>query len=490
MTGRQRGEVITFYSYKGGTGRTMALANTAVLLARGGGNGDVLIMDWDLEAPGLHRFFPARTESAARPKLGTIDLLEDLSTRVGAVDARTLDEEQTLAIVSDISFDRYTVGRSNPEIDLLWAGDALSDDYAERVTDFDWGDLFRRSPYLFTALGSVLAERYRYVLIDSRTGLSDSSGVCTAMLPQKLVLVFTPNRQSLEGALERAKRAVSYRRHEGDLRPLLVYPLAARVELSEDDLRTQWRHGDPPGTNGYQPEFERVFREIYDLPECHLQTWFDDVQIQQSPRHAYGENIVVDEPGATTDRLSMARSYAGFARALADSDAPWKVERLADTRREDEAEQEVLALKRLATEHQWHESRSERGRRRLIVSRLFQAALLIAALVVEFVTPNYYLQQWVALAVGAVIVGAVEAVIAASGVAQWHRHAKLADLLAEEEFRYRARTRQYAETPTPAKLLAERVEDLAEEADRDWGGTSFLGLGPRPRPRRRLPPWQ
>ena len=29
-------QIITFYSYKGGVGRTMALANTAVLLARQG----------------------------------------------------------------------------------------------------------------------------------------------------------------------------------------------------------------------------------------------------------------------------------------------------------------------------------------------------------------------------------------------------------------------------------------------------------------------
>src|SRR5882724_3937262 len=47
--------IITFYSYKGGVGRTFALANIAVLLARRGKR--VLLMDWDLEAPGLHRYF-------------------------------------------------------------------------------------------------------------------------------------------------------------------------------------------------------------------------------------------------------------------------------------------------------------------------------------------------------------------------------------------------------------------------------------------------
>jgi cellulose biosynthesis protein BcsQ len=49
------GQVITFYSYKGGTGRTMALANVAWILAANGKR--VLVADWDLESPGLHRFY-------------------------------------------------------------------------------------------------------------------------------------------------------------------------------------------------------------------------------------------------------------------------------------------------------------------------------------------------------------------------------------------------------------------------------------------------
>jgi cellulose biosynthesis protein BcsQ len=54
------GKIITFYSYKGGTGRTMALANVACLLAKRHKertSKGVLMIDWDLEAPGLHRFF-------------------------------------------------------------------------------------------------------------------------------------------------------------------------------------------------------------------------------------------------------------------------------------------------------------------------------------------------------------------------------------------------------------------------------------------------
>ncbi len=49
------GKIVTFYSYKGGTGRTMALANVGWILASTGLK--VLVIDWDLDSPGLHRYF-------------------------------------------------------------------------------------------------------------------------------------------------------------------------------------------------------------------------------------------------------------------------------------------------------------------------------------------------------------------------------------------------------------------------------------------------
>src|SRR5215831_10373685 len=46
--------VVTFYSYKGGVGRTTLLVNTAFERASRGHR--VVIWDLDLEAPGLHEF--------------------------------------------------------------------------------------------------------------------------------------------------------------------------------------------------------------------------------------------------------------------------------------------------------------------------------------------------------------------------------------------------------------------------------------------------
>jgi cellulose biosynthesis protein BcsQ len=53
--------IFTFYSYKGGVGRSMALLNVAYALAGKGRH--VLMVDMDLEAPGLSGFFFARANS-------------------------------------------------------------------------------------------------------------------------------------------------------------------------------------------------------------------------------------------------------------------------------------------------------------------------------------------------------------------------------------------------------------------------------------------
>ena len=72
------GKIITFYSYKGGTGRTMALANLAWVLASN--DKKVLLIDWDLEAPGLHRYFrPFLVDPELRNTPGLIDFIWDLA---------------------------------------------------------------------------------------------------------------------------------------------------------------------------------------------------------------------------------------------------------------------------------------------------------------------------------------------------------------------------------------------------------------------------
>src|ERR1700674_4298959 len=80
-------KVITFYSYKGGTGRSMALANVAWILASQGKR--VLMIDWDLEAPGLHRYFhPFIRDKYLSASPGLVDWVLDYQAAVSALDLK------------------------------------------------------------------------------------------------------------------------------------------------------------------------------------------------------------------------------------------------------------------------------------------------------------------------------------------------------------------------------------------------------------------
>src|SRR4051794_22775320 len=74
--------VYTFYSYKGGVGRSMALANIAECFREK--HLRVLMVDWDLEAPGLETYFygtSSRTNDErldqVRRQPGLIDMLHE-----------------------------------------------------------------------------------------------------------------------------------------------------------------------------------------------------------------------------------------------------------------------------------------------------------------------------------------------------------------------------------------------------------------------------
>ena len=61
---------------------------------------------------------------------------------------------------------------------------------------------------------------YDYVLIDSRTGVSDTSGICTVEMPDTLVVCFTLNDQSIRGASAVAESVCGLRKPGKSAAPL------------------------------------------------------------------------------------------------------------------------------------------------------------------------------------------------------------------------------------------------------------------------------
>ena len=65
--------IFTFYSYKGGVGRSLALLNTAYTLVSRGRH--VLVLDLDLEAPGISGFLHRNNELLPQPGVNRQDIL-------------------------------------------------------------------------------------------------------------------------------------------------------------------------------------------------------------------------------------------------------------------------------------------------------------------------------------------------------------------------------------------------------------------------------
>jgi MinD-like ATPase involved in chromosome partitioning or flagellar assembly len=179
--------VVTFYSFKGGTGRSMALANVAAdLLAR---NRRVLIVDFDLEAPGLDTFPIKLTRPVSK---GIVEMINDY------LDS---DAESTPA-VDEYIYPAHIAGVTSGSLWLMPAGCSDSS-YDSRFRDIDWQDFYKnQGGFLF--FEDLKAQWLQlldpdYVLIDSRTGHTDIGGICTRQLPDCVVAMFVPNEQNLRG---------------------------------------------------------------------------------------------------------------------------------------------------------------------------------------------------------------------------------------------------------------------------------------------------
>ncbi len=312
---KYNGIITTFYSYKGGVGRSMALANIACLAAKESSE-PILLIDWDLEAPGLHEYFREHLPSSFEEKEG---LLEFCTAAQRELPAMPLDEENPELLEKFYGRLGHYLLQSEtlPNVFLLKAG-RFDSTYSARVAAFDWGAFFQAIPAFFPFWAKQLRKKFAHVFIDSRTGHGDAPGISTMLMPEKLVLVFTPNRQSLRGVLELAKKAIDYRVHSDDYRPLQIYPLPSRVELGEDSLRRQWQRD-------YTQQFEETLREAYGLTDSlTLKDYFERVQIPHFPRFAYGEELAVLEEGASTrDINSLANRYLIFKQYLFSGQNLW-----------------------------------------------------------------------------------------------------------------------------------------------------------------------
>jgi hypothetical protein len=256
MTSKKKadGQIITFYSFKGGVGRTMALANVAFLLAMNGKR--VLTMDWDLEAPGLSYYFrgllDAHDAKALKDAPGVLNILWDWSCSVKACQtdedveylvSRFGQGSPFLSCVRSLSSSQFLP--DGALLDFIGAGNKVVNTpeektYEEALAHFSWPTFFENESggLMLDALRKWCKKTYDVVLIDSRTGLADVAGICTMQIPDVVALCFVLNRQNIDGV---ARIATAIRANRSDEVSIRALPMRVSREGTpeESDARAR-----------------------------------------------------------------------------------------------------------------------------------------------------------------------------------------------------------------------------------------------------------
>ena len=183
---------ITFYSYKGGVGRSLLVANTAKYLSILGKS--VFALDLDLEAPGLHYKFELGSDAPPTDAVpGVLDILDSLLKKNALPESLS-----TYTTQLDIA---GGAGR----IHLMRAGTAPHGAYWRMLSQVNWYDLFYGQEPVGVPFFLELQERIRrefnpdFILIDARTGITEMGGVATTLLPDTVVCLALASIEHLEG---------------------------------------------------------------------------------------------------------------------------------------------------------------------------------------------------------------------------------------------------------------------------------------------------
>jgi MinD-like ATPase involved in chromosome partitioning or flagellar assembly/Flp pilus assembly protein TadD len=225
--------IFTFYSFKGGVGRSMALMNVAYTLAGRGRH--VLVVDMDLEAPGLSGFLHRSGELAAPEAAHPKDILTLLGEATGALRAGGAPEEMAQRLPPLAHYIRTVAEKKletlQPKLGKLGRLDVLGTDperdYMGRLAQLDLKGLpqdqlitlsrllhhyFKAQRFPHRPLGvetfePPLETPYDYVLVDSRTGITEIGGLCVGPLADRLVVITGLNDQNVHGTLDFLKEA-------------------------------------------------------------------------------------------------------------------------------------------------------------------------------------------------------------------------------------------------------------------------------------------
>jgi cellulose biosynthesis protein BcsQ len=179
--------IISFYSFKGGVGRTTAAAMTGLKLAREGKR--VCLIDMDLEAPGLSHFAPEKTPAGIIDYLLEQPLFKDEPLEMDDYLVRLLDQK---------------VENRGGELWLLPVGDLENgaQHYLVKLGRLDFQAMVKQGTE--SALNRLFIDlqaykNFDYFIVDSRTGITDIGGLAINSLSHLNVMLFNLGEQNVQG---------------------------------------------------------------------------------------------------------------------------------------------------------------------------------------------------------------------------------------------------------------------------------------------------
>jgi CobQ/CobB/MinD/ParA nucleotide binding domain len=301
------GCIFTFYSYKGGVGRSFLLANVGTLLATWGYR--VLCIDWDLEAPGLANFFSSFLPNI---KKGDRDVP---NIRKGLLE---LIEHRRSGSSPDWNDYVTEVDLRRPGRLSLMAAGGTADDYNDRVQSLRWDELYQvhKLGDFLESIRNSMKSVYDFILIDSRTGITDIGGICAVQMPDVLVLVFASNDQNLNGIFDIAERVKVAHNGLPYARSLLwMLPVASRFDsFQEVDEDKKWSNLSAERLGSLYNNWAHR-----DLPPISL---IEQTKVPYIAKWSFGERLpVLDETVQAPSTISsfITRLAALIARRLSDS---------------------------------------------------------------------------------------------------------------------------------------------------------------------------
>ncbi|MEQ9551631.1 MAG: AAA family ATPase [Coleofasciculus sp. G3-WIS-01] len=231
--------IVTFYSFKGGVGRSTALGLVASILARR--NRRVVMVDFDLEAPGISIMFRSDTETFNGEIYGVLDYLHQ----------RYLTPDQNIPPIESCVYPINLPTRG--ELFLVPVGE-YNENYIHRLADLDRHTFEKfyqgeRNPVNQLMEDIKTQLNPDVILIDARPGFNDTSAIALFDLADTGILCFSPTDQSFEGLRWVVKGVRKHRDYKGkpDLRFLLTpMPLVAPEQRQtwitrvEDWIEENW----------------------------------------------------------------------------------------------------------------------------------------------------------------------------------------------------------------------------------------------------------